>query len=210
MTRELPVVKAPEPGSRAGTVVGILLAAGEASRFGDANKLLAELDGEPVVARAARSLLASGLDRVVAVVGADADRVRGALEGLDVEVVENPDFEAGKATSVVRGVEAVRGDDPAAVVLALGDMPRVSPASVDALVDAHAAGLGTALAAAYRGERGNPVLFDRRFLDALAGLAGPGGALDVLLGAEGAALVETDDPGVREDVDTPADLEGLR
>ena len=139
---------------------------------------------------------------------------KAVLDGLPVSVVENPDYAAGQATSVRAGVRALREDGPAggvdAVLFALGDMPFVSPASIDALIDAFGAGAGDALAAAFDGERGNPVLFDARFLDALADVDGDTGARELLLGSGSAALVETDDPGVRADVDTEADLDRLR
>lgn len=190
-------------------VAGVLLAAGTSSRFGEANKLLAALDGEPVVRHAARTLLdpAAGLDRVVAVVGHEADRVRAALpDGL--AVVENPNYERGQATSVQAGVEAVREAD--AAVFALGDLPRVRPETVGLLVRAFRAGLGDPLAAACEGRRGNPVLFGARHFDALADVAGDTGGRRILLESDDAALVETGDPGVLRDVDTPEDLERLR
>ncbi|MEF8841256.1 MAG: nucleotidyltransferase family protein [Haloarculaceae archaeon] len=188
------------------TVVGILLAGGTSSRFGDANKLLAELDGEPLVRHAAGTLLDAGLSAVVAVFGYEANAVGEALAGLDVCSVRNPDYEAGLSTSVARGVEAADDAGADAVVFLPGDMPGVDPATVALLVDAYRAGLGTALAAAHGGRRGNPVLFDRRYFEALLGVEGDGGGRSVLLGSDDAALVETGDPGVVVDVDTTADL----
>jgi molybdenum cofactor cytidylyltransferase len=184
------------------TIAGVLLAAGTSSRFGERNKLLAPLDGKCVVRQAAETLLTSDVDPVV-VLGHEADRVRAALADLPVEFVENPDYRDGQATSVRTGVEAVRERADAAL-FALGDMPFVAPESVGALLAAYRAGAGDALAAACDGERGNPVLFDARFFDDLAGVSGDTGGRAILL-SEG-ALVETGDPGVRRDVDEPADL----
>lgn len=191
-------------------VAGVLLAAGTGSRFGDANKLLATLDGEPIVRQAARTLVEAGVDPLVAVVGYEADRTAAALDGLPVTVVENDAYRAGQATSVRAGVRALEDDDDvAAAVFALGDMPRVDPASVRALVGVYRSGAWTALAAAVDGERGNPVLFDCRHFDALADVSGDRGGRRILLSGDGSALVETGDPGVRRDVDTPADLNAL-
>ncbi|MEF8773681.1 MAG: nucleotidyltransferase family protein [Halobacteriales archaeon] len=190
------------------TVVGVLLAAGASSRFGEANKLLAPVDGDPVVRHAARTLVASGVDRTVAVVGHDRDRVATALDGLDLAVVDNPAHEAGLATSVRTGVRAADGAD--AAVFALGDVPAVRPASVDRLLAAYRAGAGDALAAACDGRRGNPVLFDARHFDRLAALSGDEGGRRVFRESDAAALVETGDEGVLLDVDTPAALERVR
>lgn len=192
------------------TVVGVLLAGGTSSRFGDANKLLADLDGEPLVRHAARTLLDADLDEVVAVLGYEADAVDAALGGLDLLSVRNPDYEDGLSTSVARGVAAAREHGADAAVFLPGDMPRVDPATVDLLVDAHRVGLGTALAAAHDGRRGNPVLFDREHFEALLAVEGDVGGRPVLVGSAGAALVDTDDAGVLDDVDTTEDLSGRR
>jgi len=203
----LPVVD--PPGERTGDarVAGVLLAAGTSSRYGDANKLLADVGGAPMVRRSAETLLDAGLAEVVVVVGYEDERVRDALSGLDVRFVENPDYETGQASSVRAGVRAL-GDADAAV-FALGDMPYVDSGSVRALVAAYEDGAGSALAAGFEGERGNPVLFDARHFDALADADGDGdgdtGGKQILLGAEDGAIVETGDPGVRRDVDRPSD-----
>ena len=200
----LPVVEPPfeVPADAAeGRVAGVLLAAGSSSRYGGANKLLEPVDGEPMVRRAARTLLDAGLDPVVVVLGHEADRLHEALAGL----VENPHYASGQSTSVAAGVAALGGTVKAAV-FALGDMPWVSEATVRTLVAAYRAGAGTALAAANEGDRGNPVLWDARHFDALAGQDGDVGGRDLLLEIDGAALVQTGDPGVRRDVDRPDDL----
>ncbi|WP_142859083.1 nucleotidyltransferase family protein [Salinigranum halophilum] len=187
-------------------VAGVLLAAGTSSRFGDANKLLATYEGTPLVRHAAETLVEAGLAPLVAVVGYQRDRVTAALSGLPFTVVENPQYDEGQATSVRRGVEAL-DPDVDAVVFALGDMPAVAPESVRALVDVYRTESWTALAAAYEGERGNPVFFDRQHFDALAGVSGDRGGRRILTAGTGSALVETGDAGVRRDVDTRADLD---
>lgn len=190
------------------SVAGVLLAAGSSERFGDENKLLATLDGDPLVCHAARTLAESGVDAVAAVVAADAPDVRTALSGLDLAIHEAPDADEGRAGSIRHGVARARSHD--AVCFALGDMPRVAPETVDRLVAAYREGRGSALAAGHEGQRGNPVLFDRRHFDALAALEGAAGGRSVFRAAADAAVVETGDPGVRIDVDTPADLAALR
>jgi molybdenum cofactor cytidylyltransferase len=191
----------PEP-----TVVGVVLAGGTSARFGEANKLLADLDGEPLVRRAARTLLDADLAATVVVLGHEAEAVRAAVADLDVRTVRNPDYDDGLSTTVARGVRAAADADADAVVFLPGDMPTVDPRTVDRLVDAYRAGLGTAVAAAYRGRRGNPVLFDRRHFDALLAVTGDVGGRPVLLNSDRGALVATDDPGVVDDVDTTGDL----
>ncbi|GAB7010676.1 nucleotidyltransferase family protein [Halorubrum trueperi] len=193
-------------------VGGVLLAAGTSDRFGDENKLLATVDGEPIVRRAARTLVAAEVEPIVVVVGHEADRVRDAVADLPIEVVLNDAYEAGQSTSVRAGIGALSAADVDvdAAVVALGDMPFVAPATVETLVAAYVAGAGDALAAAHEGVRGNPVLFDRRFFDRLAAVEGDVGGRAILLNSPASALVAVDDPGVRRDIDRPADLPGDR
>jgi len=214
MTPDLPIVDPPDSGvapARENRVAGVLLAAGTSSRFGEGNKLLATLNGESLVRHAARTLAEAAVEPLVAVVGADGDRVAAALDGLGFSVVENPNYAAGQATSVRAGVHAVRdASDVAGAVFALGDMPLVASASVDALVAAYRGSEATALAAAFDGERGNPVLFDSQYFDVLADVDGDVGGRDILLSGDDSVLVETGDSGVRRDVDTRTDLDRMR
>lgn len=196
----------PPARDRAPRVVGVLLAAGSSERFGVPNKLLASLNGERVVVHAARTLCDAALARVVVVLGYDAEAVRAALDGFDVGFVFNAAYRDGISSSVQAGVDAAAAADADAVLFLPADMPAVSPTTVDLLVDAYRGGIGTALAAAHDGTRGNPVLFDARHFDALRDLDGDGGGRPVLFDADDAALVDADDPGVLEDIDTERDL----
>jgi len=206
---DLPVYTPPfEPDAGRGPtrVAGVLLAAGTSSRFGGQNKLLATVDGDPLVRRAARTLLDAPVEPVVVVVGHEADRVTGAVADLDVTIVRNDDYAAGQSTSVRAGIRAVADADADAAVVALGDMPFVDPGTVRTLLAAYDAGVGDALAAAHDGDRGNPVLFDRRFFDALTRVDGDVGGRRILLDDDRSACVAVDDGGVRRDVDEPGDL----
>ncbi|SDR42731.1 nucleotidyltransferase family protein [Natronobacterium texcoconense] len=204
---DLPVVEPPFEATDDPRVGGVVLAGGTSDRFGDRNKLLASLEGAPLVAHAARTLLETDVDPVVVVVGYEADRVQEAVSELPVTTVSNPTYEAGQSTSVRSGVETLRERTTVdAAVIALGDMPFVDPSTVDALVSAYASGAGDALAPAYESERGNPVLFDRRFFDLLTAVEGDVGGRRILLEGDSSALVAVDDPGVCRDVDRPNDL----
>ena len=174
-------------------VSGVVLAAGTSSRFGEANKLLATVDGTALVRHAVETVLAADLHEVVVVVGYEADAVRDRIDDLPVEVVENDAYADGQATSVRRGIAAL-SDATDAALFALGDMPHVRAETVETLV------------AAFEGQRGNPALFGRQFFDDLAAVDGDTGGREILLGAEGTRLVETGDPGVLRDVDRPEDL----
>ncbi|GEP04085.1 nucleotidyltransferase family protein [Methylobacterium oxalidis] len=188
-------------------VAGLILAAGRGTRFGLEPKLLADLEGRPLVRHAAEAALASRLRPAVAVLGAHAAGVRAALAGLDLALVENPDYAAGLSTSLRVGLSALPRTSEAVVVL-LGDMPRVSARTLDRLADAFA-GAGHAPAAVvpvHAGRRGNPVLLNlRRLGPALAGLTGDRGAGPILAGRDDVVEIAGDD-GCLYDVDTPKAL----
>ncbi|WP_296943156.1 nucleotidyltransferase family protein [uncultured Massilia sp.] len=193
--------------------VGILMAAGRGRRFDPAgvrNKLLQPLAGagihdEPVVAASARKLLAA-LPRVVAVVPPDDGGVAALLAGLGCIVTTCPQADSGMAASLVHALRHALQVLPGAPswLVALGDMPHVAPATLDALVAALAAGAPIA-APVMDGRRGNPVGFGRVHLDALLALRGDQGAR-ALLRAAAVTEIPVDDAGIFRDVDTPADL----
>ncbi|MDP4026514.1 nucleotidyltransferase family protein [Methylobacterium sp. NEAU 140] len=184
-------------------VASLILAAGRGTRFGPGPKLLARLDGRPLVRWAADAALAARPRPVVAVLGAHAGAVRAVLAGLDLACVENPDFTAGLATSLRAGVAALPATCAAAIVL-LGDMPRVTGAHVDRLAEAFA-GAGARPAAVVPvqdGRRGNPVLLNLRLLRAeIAALAGDRGAGPLLAGRTD-VLEIPGDVGTALDIDT--------
>jgi molybdenum cofactor cytidylyltransferase len=191
-------------------IVGILLAAGRATRFGS-DKLLAPLAnapadvaaGTPVGIAAARHLVAAVPDSI-AVVRAQEDTLSKRLRATGLRIVVCADADAGMGASLACGVAAAREAD--GWVIALADMPWIAPATIRAVADALAAGADIA-APSFDGERGHPVGFARRHYEALVALRGDTGARELLMGhRERIARLDVDDPGVLADVDTPRDL----
>jgi len=195
------------PGPR---IAALLLAAGQSSRMGS-NKLLAEIDGRPMVARVAQRLLSSHARPIVAVLGNEADRVDAALGKLPVERVRNPAFAEGLSSSLKAGLAALPADVDG-VIVCLGDMPLVAGRDLDRLIAAFNPLEGRAIIVpTRRGKRGNPVLWAKRFIPEMAELAGDVGAKH-LIGehAELVCEVEMDSDGVLVDIDTPDALAALR
>ena len=193
-----------QPPSKGPRIAILILAAGQSSRMGGPNKLLAPIDGVPMVARVATRLLASRARPVVAVIGKDAEAVEAALGKLPVERVRNPDFAQGLSSSLKRGIAALP-DYVEGVVVCLGDMPLVTGRHIERLIAAFNPLEGRAIIVPTRhGKRGNPVLWARRFFPEIAGLAGDVGARH-LIGehAELVAEVEMEDEAVLVDIDTP-------
>jgi nicotine blue oxidoreductase len=182
------------------------LAAGGGSRFGG-GKLLAELGGQPIIEAVFDNLRGAPVDEIIAIVGADAQRLREVCERYGVRTVANEEWEQGQSTSVLAGLRACGGE--AAVVL-LGDQPFIGAEAVGRLVAAFAKGAKVAVAT-YGGKRRNPVLFSREVWPLLeAELAGDEGARSVLRRHPG-LVVEVPCEGVGDptDVDTREDLRRL-
>jgi len=189
----------------------LLLAAGQSRRMGGPNKLLAEIDGSPMVAHVARRLLASRARPIIAVLGNQADMVEAALGKLPVERVRNPEFASGLSTSLRRGISALPPDLDG-VMVCLGDMPLISGRHLDRLIAAFNPLEGRAIIVpTRRSKRGNPVLWSKRFFPEMAEIAGDVGAKHLIVEhAELVAEVEMDDDAVLVDIDTPDALDALR
>lgn len=192
-------------------IFGVLLAAGMSSRMGRPKQLL-EWRGRPMVRHVAEQALASRLSGLVVVTGADATAARAALVGLDgpVQTVENSDYAAGQAGSLRAGLSVLPGSTEAALVL-LVDQPLVTPALIDAVLDAYEADRSClAVVPSYQGRRGNPVLLAAPLFAELASLAGDVGARAVLeRHADRVCWLDVDDPAAVTDVDTPEAYRGL-
>jgi molybdenum cofactor cytidylyltransferase len=187
-------------------IAGILLAAGGARRFG-AQKLVQSLDGRPLVRYAAETLAAE-TDGLLVVVGNDATAVGAAVDGVATQIVENPDWGDGLSTSLRAGVASLPPDVDA-VVVCLGDQPRIGRDVIRGVIaEWRVSGLPI-VSARYRGVRGHPVLFDRSVFSELATLEGDAGARMLIerdVTRVGYVNVDAPVPG---DVDLPSDLKSF-
>jgi len=198
-------VNAPWRAEGAGSGIGgLVLAAGAGTRFGG-RKQLAELDGRPLLEHAVQAMTASPVGRVVVVLGALVEEVTATvdLHGAQPRTCER--WDEGQAASLACGLAALA--DCEAVVVTLGDQPRMSPDAIRRVIGAR--GGAVAVRATYNGEPGHPVLLERELFEALRDVSGDKGARNLLLSVP-VLDVPCDDLGGGEDVDTPAELDALR
>jgi molybdenum cofactor cytidylyltransferase len=189
-------------------VGAIVLAAGSSSRMGQPKQLL-PIDGQPMVRRVTEAMCESGLGQVVVVVGAHAEAVTAALAGLPVEIVTNQDWAEGMSTSLRAGLGAL-GPEVQAVLIALADQPALTPDLLRTLVARHQSSGAPITAPFYRGQRGNPVLFDRNLFPELLAVEGDRGGRALFARYHGQIeCLEVDDPAVIQDIDTYEDYERM-
>jgi molybdenum cofactor cytidylyltransferase len=182
----------------------VILAAGASARMGSAKQLLV-LEGRPLVVRALEAALGSPARPVVVVLGSNAESIREAIAGLPVEVVFNPGWPSGMASSIRAGITALANIEPGldAVLLAPCDQPALSSKIIARLGALHRE-TGLIAAARFGGRNGAPAVFGRKYFPQLLSLSGDEGARNLLNGnAESVATLELPEMGV--DLDTPAD-----
>ena len=192
-------------------IYGVLLAAGTSSRMGQPKQLLL-WRGQPLVRHVAEVALASQLDGLIVVLGAEAAVVRAALIGLAgaVVTVQCKNYVEGQAASLSCGLTALPSITQAAVVL-LVDQPLVGPSLVNRLITTFRAEPNAlAVVPRYQGCRGNPTLLAARLFTEVKALAGDTGARPVLeRHAAAVRWLDLDDPAVVIDADTPASFTRL-
>jgi len=193
-------------------VSAVVLAAGESKRMGEKKELL-PIGGVHMIRVVVEKLLESrAVGEVIIVLGHRADDVGRSLAGETderLELVGNRRFREGMGTSVAQGVRACSwGTD--AILIVLGDAPFFTTATVNALIDAHAAGAAIVVPVS-GGRRGHPVLLDGSYRGELEELAGDAGARDILE-REAPSVVEMamDDDAFLVDVDEREDYEAVK
>jgi molybdenum cofactor cytidylyltransferase len=188
-------------------VATVLLAAGASTRFGTENKLVAEINGRPIVRAAADAVLGAGIAEVVVVIGCEAGLVERALDGLSIRFMHNASWQDGMGSSIAAGVAALRDTADAAFIVP-GDMPLLTVGLLRSLIAAFERHRGAPIVypATPDGAQRNPVLWPSRLFSELRALSGPEGAKALLRPLLAEGVVVDCDPAIFVDIDIPADL----
>jgi molybdenum cofactor cytidylyltransferase len=193
-------------------VAGIILAAGESTRYGQPKQLL-DWHGEPFVRVVARKAVESGMTPVVLVTGAHAEEVGNSVADLGVQIIKNEDLKSGQAGSIKSGLQYLdrhssQFNDVGACIFLLVDQPHITPSILQALMEKHAEGLSPILAPMVIDRRANPVLFDRVTFQDLLTLEGDMGGRGIFHKHRVEYLPWHDDR-LLLDVDTPEQYQRL-
>lgn len=186
------------------SAVIVLLAAGESRRYGGI-KQLADIDGEPMVRRAARTALATGAN-VVVVTGAHAEQVAAALHDLPLLITHHPAWREGMGSSLAAGIRQACQQFASAsgALLCLADQPLLDATWLLQLLSRHREKPERILATRHDDVAGPPVLFPRDCFNTLMHWSGDHGAHSLL--QREAQRVDFFSTSTNIDVDTPDDL----
>lgn len=164
-------------------VAAIVLAAGQSTRMGTSNKLLADINGELMIVKVLNAIAASEVDEIIVVLGHEADKVRENLATLQhpkLTCVVNENYQAGIATSLACGVTEL-GNDIAGALICLSDMPYINTADYNRMIDAYRGASSPCICIPFvQQQRGNPLLWDRFFFPEIKQLQGDTGARQLL------------------------------
>jgi molybdenum cofactor cytidylyltransferase len=185
---------------------GIILAAGEAQRFGGP-KILLDWGGIPVIRQIALTAIQSGLSPVVLVLGAYTSEVYPFVQDLPLIIIENSEWQNGQSTSFIKGLNVFSGNIGGVVVL-LADQPHISVDIIQKIVRTHQIQSDPIIIPTINGQRANPVLFDRLTFPEINKISGDIGGR-VLFSQFPVFELPSLDEGLNLDIDTPEDYQRL-
>jgi molybdenum cofactor cytidylyltransferase len=185
-------------------IVAVILSAGESSRMGRPKALL-PIDGETFIERIVGALTRTRVGKIVVVLGHDAEAMKGRIEQLPVAIYINPDYKSGQLSSLQTAVRRLQTDESCdGLLVHLVDHPYIDSALVDLMIERFYDSKKLIVLPRYQGKRGHPVLFSRALFAELLNAPLDQGAKAVVNAHRDETLeVETDDPGITVDIDTP-------
>src|ERR1700680_2171727 len=183
-------------------ISAIVLAAGQATRFGQCKQLM-RLGEKALLQHVLDNLAQSKIDEVVVVLGARADEIREQIQFGKARVLMNPDYANGMSTSIQAGLRAINSD---AAMIVLADQPRVTSRTLDLLIDEYRRSKPSVVIPTFNGFRGNPVIVDRSLFAEMMEIRGDIGCRSIF-GNHPVHMLPVDDRGVVEDIDTMEDIE---
>lgn len=194
-------------------IAGIILAAGESTRFGKPKQLL-DWKGQPFIRAVAQTSIRAGLSPVIVVTGAYAEQVEATISDLGVIIVRNNEWKNGQGSSIREAIHSLAstpltiGAEAGGAIFLLSDQPQVSISIIQALKEKHANGLYPIVAPLVMDKRGNPVLFDRVTFPDLRTIEGDTGGRAIFHKYRVEYLPWHDD-SLLVDVDTPEQYQTL-
>lgn len=185
-------------------VAAVVLAAGMSRRMGQSKVLLAWAQGETILEHILDQLRLAQVEAITVVTGSQAEQVAALAKSHGAVTVYNADYEHGEMLSSLKIGLRVQPENITAVLVVLGDQPRIQADIVGRVIAAYVEGEGDLVAPSYNMRRGHPILIDRRYWEAILALPDDATPRDVI-GKLAITYVNVDNDSILRDVDTPDD-----
>ena len=188
-------------------IVAVILSAGESSRMGRPKAVL-PVDGMRFIEKIVTALKSTGVAKIIAVLGHDADEMRRQIGDLPITTVVNPNYKQGQLSSLVAAINSIQSSKDSASVdgtlVHLVDHPYINPDLVNLMIDRFYETNKLIVVPRYRGRRGHPVIFSSAlFAELLAAPLDQGAKTVVHAHRDETLEIDTEDEGVIIDIDTP-------
>jgi molybdenum cofactor cytidylyltransferase len=185
-------------------IIAVVLSAGESSRMGRPKALL-PIEGQNFIERIVGALTQSQADRLVVVLGHNADEMRRQIEHLPVEIVMNTDYKNGQLSSLQAAIRHIEKENRCdGMLVHLVDHPYIDRRLVDLMIQRFYETKKLIVVPRHQQKRGHPVIFSRALFEELLSAPADQGAKAVVNAHRQETLeIEWQDEGITLDIDTP-------
>ena len=182
-------------------ISAILLAAGQSKRMNGENKLVKKIKDIPVIKHSVRNIMASSIDELIVVLGHQKEIIEKLIDKNEkIKFVFNKDYESGMASSIKTGLNNL-SEKAEAFFICLGDMPMVNADIYNQLIKSR--NQKDIIVPTYKGQPGNPVLFDKLMKEKIMNITGDVGAKTILeLNKDKILNIETNDKSITKNFNT--------
>ncbi|MAH54290.1 MAG: nucleotidyltransferase family protein [Pelagibacteraceae bacterium] len=189
-------------------ISAILLAAGQSKRMNGENKLTKKIQGIPLIKHSVKNILASSINELIVVLGYQKEIIEKLIDKHEkIKFVFNKDFESGMASSIKAGLNHL-SNNTEAFFICLGDMPMVNTDIYNQLIKSR--NQKNIIIPTYKGQQGNPVLFDNLMKEKVLNISGDIGAKKILeLNKDKILNLEINDQSITKGFNTQGDFSSL-
>ena len=182
-------------------ITAILLAAGESKRMNGENKLIKKIYGKSLIEHSVKNILESSIDELIIIIGHQSELIKNILSRhKKIKFIFNNKYKTGMASSIQIGLNNL-SKETQSFFICLGDMPNINKQIYNSLIkskNSHQIIIPT-----YKGQSGNPVLFDKSMKEIIINIEGDNGAKKIInMHRDQTFFLETNDQSIIQDFNT--------